>query len=64
MSSNVIQRLEMVLRIKAEINSYINELGTEGRLISMQMEELVANIDEEARPAASEIMSKIRMMRK
>lgn len=46
--ANVIQRVEMVLRIKAEINNYINELGTEGRLISMQLEELVANIDEEA----------------
>jgi diadenylate cyclase len=46
--SNVIQRVEMVLRIKAEIKKYINELGSEGRLVSMQMEELVANIDEEA----------------
>lgn len=45
--SNVIQRVEMVLRIKAEIKKYINELGTEGRLISMQMEELVAKIEEE-----------------
>lgn len=45
---NVIQRCEMVLRIKTEIKKYINELGTEGRLISMQMEELVANMDEES----------------
>lgn len=46
--SNVIQRVEMVLRIKAEIIKYINELGSEGRLVNMQMEELVAKIDEEA----------------
>lgn len=46
--SNVIQRLEMVLRIKTEIKKYVNELGTEGRLISMQMEELVSKIDQEA----------------
>lgn len=46
--SNVIQRLEMVLRVKDEIKNYINELGSEGRLVSMQMEELVARIDEEA----------------
>ncbi len=46
--SNVIQRLEMVLRIKAEILKYIDELGTEGRLISMQMEELVSQIDMDA----------------
>lgn len=43
----VIQRVEMVLRIKTEINKYINELGTEGRLIRMQVEELVGNIEEE-----------------
>lgn len=46
--ANVIQRLEMVLRIKSEIIKYINELGSEGRLVNMQMEELVAKIDEEA----------------
>ncbi|AMA74481.1 MULTISPECIES: DNA integrity scanning diadenylate cyclase DisA [Aneurinibacillus] len=44
----VVQRIEMVLRIKSEIIKYINELGTEGRLISMQMEELVSNIEDDA----------------
>ncbi|HEX7056467.1 MAG TPA: DNA integrity scanning diadenylate cyclase DisA [Bacilli bacterium] len=44
----VIQRVEMVMRIRAEILRYIAELGTEGRLISMQLEELVANIHEDA----------------
>lgn len=44
----VLQRVEMVLRIKAEIKRYITELGTEGRLISMQLDELVAKVDEEA----------------
>ncbi len=39
-----IQRAEMVLRVKREIEQYISELGTEGRLISMQMEELVENV--------------------
>ncbi|PTX58145.1 diadenylate cyclase [Melghirimyces profundicolus] len=46
--SMVIQRIEMVLRIKSEIERYINELGTEGRLISMQLEELVVHVEEEA----------------
>lgn len=46
--SNVIQRVEMVLRVRSEIVKYINELGTEGRLISMQMEELVSQIDQDA----------------
>ncbi|MBN8210757.1 DNA integrity scanning diadenylate cyclase DisA [Bacillus sp. NTK071] len=47
--SQVIHRIEMVLRIKKEILNYINELGTEGRLISMQMEELVSNLEAEAK---------------
>lgn len=46
--ASVLQRIEKVLRIKAEIMKYINELGTEGRLISMQLEELIANIEEDA----------------
>lgn len=47
--AKVIQRTEMVLRVVKEIERYISELGTEGRLITMQMEELVANVDHEAR---------------
>ncbi|WP_408955476.1 DNA integrity scanning diadenylate cyclase DisA [Natroniella sp. ANB-PHB2] len=43
----VIQRAEMVLRIGNEIERYINELGNEGRLIKMQLKELVANVKEE-----------------
>ncbi len=45
---SVLQRFEMVLRIRAEIKRYITELGSEGRLISMQLDELVAKVDEEA----------------
>ncbi len=45
---NVLHRIIMVLKIKAEIKRYITELGTEGRLISMQLEELVANTEHEA----------------
>ncbi|MFC0525685.1 DNA integrity scanning diadenylate cyclase DisA [Pontibacillus salicampi] len=44
----VIHRIEMVLRIKNEILNYVNELGTEGRLIQLQLTELVANIEDEA----------------
>jgi diadenylate cyclase len=43
----VVQRTEMVLRMVAEIERYISELGTEGRLVSMQLEELVTNVAEE-----------------
>lgn len=45
----VVQRTEMVLRIKSEMIKYINELGTEARLISMQMEELVDDIENDAK---------------
>ncbi|RUS44236.1 DNA integrity scanning diadenylate cyclase DisA [Cohnella sp. AR92] len=45
----VIQRSEMVLRFKMEINRYVLELGNEGRLINMQMVELVGSAEEEAR---------------
>lgn len=47
--AKALQRAEMVLRVVKEIERYISELGTEGRLITMQMEELVANVDNEAR---------------
>ena len=41
-----IQRCEMVVRIAQEIDPYILELGTEGRLIAMQLKELVIPIEE------------------
>jgi diadenylate cyclase len=43
-----IQRFEMVHRVSREIERYISELGTEGRLIRMQLDELVGNIEEQA----------------
>ena len=41
----VVQRLEMVRRIAGEVRSYVVELGTDGRLLSLQLEELVAGVD-------------------
>ena len=43
----VLQRSELVMRIVKEIEGYINELGLEGRLVSMQMQELVGNVENE-----------------
>jgi diadenylate cyclase len=43
----VIKRAQMVLKIENEIERYILELGNEGRLIKMQLEELVMNVEEE-----------------
>jgi diadenylate cyclase len=45
--TKAIQRTEMVLRIVKEIERYINELGTEGRLVSMQLDELVTDVEPE-----------------
>ena len=41
----VSQRLEMVSRIADEIYGYGVELGTDGRLLSLQLEELMAGVD-------------------
>lgn len=41
----VAQRGEMVRRIRREVDNYVVELGTEGRLLSLQLNELVAGID-------------------
>lgn len=43
----VAQRLEMVTRIAREIEDYVLELGTDGRLLSLQLEELITGVDAE-----------------
>ena len=40
----VLQRAEMVTRMAAEVERYIIELGTEGRLIEMQLEETAVGV--------------------
>src|SRR5499426_2440074 len=42
---SVVQRLEMVRRIADEIEGYVIELGTDGRLLALQLEELMAGVD-------------------
>jgi diadenylate cyclase len=44
---SVLQRSEMVLRIAGIVEQYIVELGSEGHLIGMQLEELLGNLTEE-----------------
>ncbi|MFL6075635.1 MAG: DNA integrity scanning diadenylate cyclase DisA [Mycobacteriales bacterium] len=43
----VVQRLEMVRRISDEIEGYVIELGTDGRLLALQLDELMAGVDGE-----------------
>jgi len=51
-----VQRGEMVTRISREIERYISELGNEGRLVSMQLEELVFGVPEEQRLVIADYM--------
>ncbi|WP_352419804.1 DNA integrity scanning diadenylate cyclase DisA [Proteiniborus sp.] len=46
-ATKVLQRTEMVMRIAAEIERYILELGNEGRLIQMQLEELTNDVEDD-----------------
>jgi len=43
--SAVAQRLEMVRRIAGEIEGYVVELGTDGRLLALQLDELIAGVE-------------------
>lgn len=42
--ASVMQRLEMVRRISDEIGGYVTELGVDGRLLSLQLDELIGGI--------------------
>ena len=42
---SVAQRLEMVRRISSEIADHLIELGTDGRLMSLQLDELIAGVE-------------------
>jgi len=45
----VLQRTEMVRRIAEEIDGYIVELGEDGRLVRLQLEELMGGVEDDRR---------------
>lgn len=45
--TSIFQRFEMLFRIKKEVRNYVAELGVEGRLINLQLEELLQGLKEE-----------------
>ena len=45
----VLQRMEMVRRIADEVNGHIVELGTDGRLVRLQLEELMGGVEDDRR---------------
>src|SRR5438552_3679061 len=47
--ATVLQRPEMVRRIAAAIEGYIVELGTDGRLVLLQLEELMGGVEDDRR---------------
>ena len=47
--STVLQRAEMVRRIADEIEGYVVELGDDGRLVELQLEELTGGVEDDRR---------------
>jgi diadenylate cyclase len=45
----VLQRTEMVRRIAEEIDGYVVELGVDGRLVRLQLEELMGGVEDDRR---------------
>jgi diadenylate cyclase len=50
----VLQRAEMVRRISLEIEGYVIELGADGRLVLLQLEELIGGVEEDRRLVAKD----------
>jgi diadenylate cyclase len=50
--ATVLQRAEMVRRIADEIEGYVVELGDDGRLVALQLEELTGGVDDDRRLVA------------
>lgn len=45
--ANTIYRSELIMRMEPEVRKNIIELGTEGRIVNMQLEEIIANVESE-----------------
>jgi len=57
----VVQRIEMVRRIAAEVAALVVELGTEGRLMRLQLEELMGGVETERRMLVRDHIAQKRM---
>ena len=60
---DVIQRAEMVRRIADEIQKQIYELGEDGRLVNMQLEELMGGLEKEENLIIKDYMAPSRKKR-
>ncbi len=61
---SVSQRLEMVRRIADEIQGYVMQLGTDGRLLSLQLDELLGGIEDDREMLARDYLPGNRRTRK
>jgi len=52
--ATVLQRAEMVRRIADEIVGYVVELGSDGRLVMLQLEELIGGVEDDRRLVAKD----------
>ena len=55
--AQVLQRFEMMRRIDEELKGYVIELGTEGRLMELQLKDLEQDINEDMEEFLSDYMS-------
>ena len=53
-AATVLQRAEMVRRIAEEIEGYVVELGSDGRLVQLQLDELVGGVEDDRRLVAKD----------
>lgn len=53
----VLQRTELVARISAEVKHHLIELGTDGRLVGLQLRELIAGVEDERRHIIRDYLS-------
>lgn len=52
--ATVLQRAEMVRRIADEVEGYVVELGADGRLVMLQLEELIGGVEDDRRLVAKD----------
>lgn len=55
---NCIYRSEIIMRMETDVKRSIIELGDEGRIVNMQLEELMANVEEEEKLIIQDYMIK------
>ena len=54
--ANAIYRSEMIMKMKTEVERTIVELGNEGRLVNIQLLELIDNVEQEEKQIIQDYM--------